>query len=295
VPIKLSFVLPRVFSLSPISLQRVLEYREKKPKRIDFVVLHQGALTHESKVGRPDIVGKFAVPFPETIRALFEKGTGLDLFPSKFGDGYWRSVKDEEEFSRIQAWIAEQGTRVFLRNCLDLSIALDYNIANVECGQYTEIGELEHRAKASNDGKAVKRLSAICTEAIESLPFYEKAAFVSAVPAMSEKAFDLPTEVSSRVAKALGIQNLTPKFVFKRPKKVSLKEARVEDKWALLEKTGLRLDTQLPKNADVILIDDKYQSGTTMQFVSMKLRDAGAHHIFGISLVKTLRDTDNAS
>jgi predicted amidophosphoribosyltransferase len=62
-----------------------------------------------------------------------------------------------------------------------------------------------------------------------------------------------------------------------------------------LEKTGIRLNAKLPKDSDVILIDDKYQSGTTMQFVAMKLQEAGARYIFGISLVKTLRDTDNAS
>jgi hypothetical protein len=152
------------FSNVPITLKRVIEYREKKPKRAEFIVCHRNALTRKEIADRPDIVGKFTVPFAETIRPLFKKETGLDLFPSKFNDGRWRSVHDEAEYNRIQEWILAQGSRIFLRNCLDLSIALGYNIANVENGQYTEIGEMEHQAKATNDASAVSRLSAICSE-----------------------------------------------------------------------------------------------------------------------------------
>lgn len=235
------------------------------------------------------------MPFAESIRPLFERETGLDLFQSKYGDGWWRSVRGEAEFGKIQEWIEAQGTRIFLRSCLDLSIALDYNIADVGIGQYTDIGELEHRAKTNNDSNAVDLLSSLCIETIRSSAFYAEAAFVSAVPAMSEKEFDVPSQISGRVAAALCRQDLTAEFKCKNPKELPLKDARMEEKWALLEKTGLFLGVKLPDKSKVILIDDKYQSGTTMQFVAMKLQEAGAKQIFGISLVKTLRDTDNAS
>jgi len=93
----------------------------------------------------------------------------------------------------------------------------------------------------------------------------------------------------------LGKENLTQHFGCARVKQSDLKEAHVEEKWALLEATGLSLKYPIPNRSDVILIDDKYQSGTTMQFVAMKLQEAGARYVFGISLVKTLRDTDSAS
>jgi predicted amidophosphoribosyltransferase len=35
-------------------------------------------------------------------------------------------------------------------------------------------------------------------------------------------------------------------------------------------------------------MDDLYQSGTTMQFVAMKLKQAGARHVYGLALVKAL-------
>ncbi len=43
----------------------------------------------------------------------------------------------------------------------------------------------------------------------------------------------------------------------------------------------------------ILLLDDLYQSGITMQYVAMKLQKAGAEKIFGLSIVKSLNDTDN--
>ncbi len=47
------------------------------------------------------------------------------------------------------------------------------------------------------------------------------------------------------------------------------------------------------KDKTIILIDDKYQSGITIQYIAMKLQQAGAHEVYGLSFVKTLRDKDN--
>ena len=284
-----------VFSRTPITLERVIVCRMQTPKRIDLAGIHSGQLQRKTVAGRPNIVGTFSAPFAETIKPIFEASTGLVLFPSTEYGNFWRFIESEEEFAKINDWVAAQGSRIFLRDCLNLSIALDCNFEDAEGGGYTKLGSLEHLAKSTNDVGAIACLSRVCVETIGDLPYYREAKFVAAVPAMSVKSFDLPSQISSNVAEALGKQNLTTGFECKSLKEVPLKEARVEDKWALLEKTGLRLRTKLPKDADVVLIDDKYQSGTTMQFVAMKLQKAGARYVFGISLVKTLRDTDNAS
>ena len=38
----------------------------------------------------------------------------------------------------------------------------------------------------------------------------------------------------------------------------------------------------------VLLMDDMYQSGVTMQYVAMKLKEAGAARVYGIAIVKSL-------
>ena len=42
------------------------------------------------------------------------------------------------------------------------------------------------------------------------------------------------------------------------------------------------------KGKDIILVDDLYMSGTTLQYVAMKLKEAGARKVFGLCFVKSL-------
>ena len=77
-----------------------------------------------------------------------------------------------------------------------------------------------------------------------------------------------------------------------------IKEVEYAKKWAMWEETGLNF--QKTSSADVthksvLLIDDVYQSGTTMQFVAMKLQEAGAGEVYGLCLTKTLGDYDNTT
>jgi len=283
-------------SVIQITYERVLECRGKRPHRINFARTQQNepkrALEGESWVG------SFSVHFEKTIRPLFRAATNLPLFPSRQSregqePGVWRSIHTEEEFSRIQDWVTAQGTLVFLRDCLDLSLALDYNFVDVD-GSYTPVGELEHKAKTSQDANALEILSGLLIDRISGLPFFRDATKVAAVPAAKGKAYDLPRELATRVATALSKEDLTSRFAF-HGEKGKVKDCRLEKKWPLLESAELRLSGSDLGGSSVILIDDKYQSGTTMQYVAMKLQIAGAKRVFGISLVKTLRDGDNVA
>ncbi len=42
------------------------------------------------------------------------------------------------------------------------------------------------------------------------------------------------------------------------------------------------------------LVDDLYQSGISMNFVAMKLQEAGATHVLGLAAEKTCRNDANA-
>lgn len=289
---------PSPFHRTPISLERVLQFRAKTPKRIHFATTHSDVLRAKIAAGRPDIVGTLSLPFAETVKPIFEADNGLNLYEKTFPESgvtrHWCYLS-AEEFERVQNWIASQGSRVFLRDCMNLSVALDVNISDAEIGTYTQVGLHEHLAKIEERVESIERLARECSAAITALPFYRDSPNVVAVPLMSNKAFDLPTRIADSVAKSLGKANLTSLFICPRAKTKSLKAASIEEKWAILEATGLCLMESFPKGEDVVLIDDKYQSGTTMQFVAMKLQESGARHVFGISLVKTLRDTDNAT
>ena len=74
--------------------------------------------------------------------------------------------------------------------------------------------------------------------------------------------------------------------------KPGLKSLKFDEKWEVLEDTGVEIACDL-KNKSIILFDDLYQSGITMQFVAMNLINSGANKIFGLSIVKSRRDKDN--
>src|SRR5579859_739165 len=245
----------------PITYERVLECRGKTPRRIDFVRTRPGQ--PKRAADGSGWIGSFSVPFEKTIKPLFKAATSLDLFLSRqsFGGqepGVWRSIPTEEEFAQVQDWVAVQEALVFLRDCLDLSLALDYNFVDAG-GSYTPLGELEHNAKVNQDANALETLSGLLVDRISSLPFYCDATKVAAVPAATGKAYDLPSELAKRVASALSIEDITLGFAFKG-EKGKVKDCLLEEKWPLLETAGLQYAGSNLRGSCVILIDDKYQS-----------------------------------
>lgn len=42
------------------------------------------------------------------------------------------------------------------------------------------------------------------------------------------------------------------------------------------------------KEKCILLVDDLYKSGLTMQYVAMMLKNAGCSRVFGLTLVKSL-------
>ncbi len=85
----------------------------------------------------------------------------------------------QAEFEAFNDFFQKYKEIVFLRDCLDLSLALSMNYENEE---RTEIGELEYRAKYENDTKAEEKLVSFCVDWIQQLPSYKDADYVCAMP-----------------------------------------------------------------------------------------------------------------
>ena len=122
-----------LFDLPNITKADVEWVRRKAPRRICF------AYTHRDQPKRSvhrTYVGSFSIPFQSTIKDIFESDTRITLDPSNDGDDVWHWICSEEEFEIIVAWKQRQGTRIFLRDCLALSIALDQNFVDNQGHQY---------------------------------------------------------------------------------------------------------------------------------------------------------------
>ena len=257
-----------------------------RPRVVHFSSYHRNALKRSPGA---NWVGAFNVPFKETISPIVSEDTGLALWKNKNFEGYWCSIKTEEQYDEIRLWIKRQGSRVFIRDRLALSLALDYNFSPDE--RRTTLGELERRAKYEEDADARDEICDAMSSALSELPFYREANLIAAVPPRSGKRYDLPSYLASSVAERTSLVNLTPHFQWYGEKE-TLKELQIDEKWVGLERADLVLNSSL-EGESIILIDDLYQSGTTMQYTAMKCLERGAKRIYGLAVVKARSNTDN--
>lgn len=73
-------------------------------------------------------------------------------------------------------------------------------------------------------------------------------------------------------------------------KKSELKNAEsLEEKLDALLNSHLKIADEVDlKEKSILLVDDLYKSGLTMQYVAMMLKNAGCSRVFGLTLVKSL-------
>ena len=261
-----------------ITLQDVEDVRALSPRRCCFAQSRWKV----SDNGKCSIGLKF-----DYLGHLFTTETGVSLSEGRYGP--WASLSDEKQIRAAIKWQKDRANFVFMRDNLSSSVALDFNLQ--EAAVYTKLGQAEHDAKGTKDGTAISFLVDACASAIKSLKLYKDCDSICAVPPSPNKSWDLPTELAKRIAVRTGLSDLSGKVAFSK-NKASVKALNLADKWGALDAGKLVIATTM-KGAKIILLDDKYQSGTTAQFVASKLYDAGAAEIHGLFCVKTWRDTDN--
>lgn len=267
-----------------ITIENIHEFMDDKAaKRINFASSHANALKKAKKGG------KITLPFTDSIQSVMENKLGSDkhLFPSDFG-GVWRGINSDEEFSSFEAFVDKYREIVFLRDNLDLSIALSMNY-NDEA--HTEIGELEYQAKFNYDEDSENKLIDICKEWINELPFYKYADYICAMPNSNQTEESLPKRIVNSLVD-YKFSDISDK-VFWMSKTRKVKDAKdVKEKLEILEESVLTIAEDLDiKGKTIILFDDLYMSGLSMQYVAMKLKEAGASRVLGLSIVKSRSNT----
>lgn len=269
-----------------ITIENIREFMvDEATKRINFASSHVNALRRtEQEKG-----GKITLPFADTIQPILENKLGSDkrLFTSKFG-GIWRGIMTDEEYSSFEEFVSKYNNIVFLRDNLDLSIALSMNY---EGDERTEIGELEYQAKFNNDEDSESQLVDICKEWIEELPYYKHADYICAMPSSNPDKESLPERIVNSLTD-FDFTDISEKVLWSS-KTRSIKETEdVEEKLEILEESNLTIAEDLDINGKiVILFDDLYMSGISMQYVAMKLKQAGANRVLGLSIVKSRSNT----
>jgi predicted amidophosphoribosyltransferase len=182
-----------------------------------------------------------------------------------------------------------QGTRVYLKDLFDCSIALgERSVDNKE----TELGHLFTAAKYNGDEAAMLELARRVVESLSSMKSLSELACISCPPPRPDKDFDLPTHIARIVAKKKGVPFV--QLGQWHGQKGQLKGVPAHQKWAELERVGFEVGLEVKKAKGlVLLLDDIYQSGTTLNYLRSRLTAQGVARVASISMVKAARDTDN--
>lgn len=212
---------------------------------------------------------------------------------------------------RIEAFIATYNKLVILApnehiadhftDELDSCMALDFNL--VEHDKRTAIGELEYKAKYSQDSTAIDALVREMACALHRLPKPKHLwrCMLTYVPPQSGKRFHLPKVIAERLVGHSDVRTFelaTDPLVHAElaSPKPSFKNLQLSQKLRVLEEimspSNVRLSRQVTAT-NIIVIDDLYQSGVTLWSFARCLKRMGASSVHGIACVKSWRDTDN--
>lgn len=219
----------------------------------------------------------------------------------------------------IKEWAAYAGTQCVWLNTehpLEYCVAADFNF-NVEDGKITgrtPLGYAEYwlKYKRKNLKKEDQKIHVrnVCDGirgVFELLPFAYKSRsisvklhrdkpippLVSAIPANKGKG-KLSWVLTKYVANHYELEFVLPIL---RPIKPEMKSLSLTQKikiWEDIYSTEDAIEAGLNvSDREVLIVDDLYQSGATIQAYARHLSSLGAKRIFGIVCVKSMRDSDN--
>jgi hypothetical protein len=255
---------------------------------------------------KPDQNWKLILPFANTYLNAFASMCDLNYHPHHPKDRLTIFLNgtegDEKPPVEVPPWIEMVGNPVAMKDFLAISFALDYDREGGDPKEpHTEIGNLRALAKpygvdtaTARTKKAADKLLGHCVEFLTTMTCYRSADCIVAMPPSDpSKVYNLPKYLAERIAETMGLENLT-KNVRTIALRNSIKGVALGAKFDTLLGT-MEVDDDVFGKRRVILIDDLYQSGTSMNYCGLLLREAGAKKTFGLACEKTCRNDDNVS
>jgi hypothetical protein len=269
---------------------------------------HQLRTSWPNVVHPPATAGKdlrVRLPFEQTYLGAFESMVEWPIrsFTSEQGvvTIYLQGTEGEEEAPEcVREWIKSVGKYVAMRDYLALSFALDYEREGGDPSKpQTVVGALRAQAKPYGSQVATAQTKAAADQLVESclvflheMTCYKSANCVVAMPPSDPaKEYNLPRYLAAQIAAKLGLEDLS-KHVQTIKARCSIKNVPLAQKLDTLLGT-IAVDAGVFDGKHVLLVDDLYQSGISMNYCGLLLLQAGAKKIFGLACEKTCRNDDN--
>jgi predicted amidophosphoribosyltransferase len=126
---------------------------------------------------------------------------------------------------------------------------------------------------------------------VEAVVLYREVDGFVAIPCASSKKFSLPRGFASELARRTGKANFSESVTKAKPTPELKNLSRADKLEAILG--SVTVDSAKVAGKSIVVVDDLYQSGLTINYVAEELRLAGAREVFGLAAVKTLSNDDN--
>ncbi len=230
--------------------------------------------------------------FPE----LYFSRTFEDQY-GRFDWGTYIRGADDSNRDRIEALCTLFREIIFIVDDLDESFCLGFH-SQMSIGgpKRTELGDLMRKAKpydrAWNAGnrEIARRLGGMLAAAIQQHPTYARADLLLSVPPSNrDKDFDLPTFLADTVSDKTGIASGVG-FVDKVRETQPMKECiSIQEKVDNI-KDAFKVDPARIAGKSIIIIDDIYQSGFSINELGRCVRSSGASLVLGATVTKTMKD-----
>ena len=171
------------------------------------------------------------------------------------------------------------------REHLDFAVALDwYKVPDpaVEPSEWsnTEVGELVNRSKYRKQRPAIRELLGKMLEVIELHPLLNRTEYVATVPGHNADGNSFGEALAQVIAGRTGktvMQTTCPSG------------PRAQQKEGLAPSPDGLFEMPQTLWGEVLIIDDVYKSGATMNAVALAAREAGADNVYGLAAVRTMR------
>lgn len=213
---------------------------------------------------------------------------------------FWTYLKDvtDDNLDEVRKWLRGMEGCVGIRDCLPLSFALDLdrkggdpNRDRTEIGTLREADKPYDRPAQKGHYEAARKLAERCLTFLRRVRCYDSIDSVIAVPpSRPHKEYHLSSLIASHVADGWDRDDLWP-AVEKIHETEQIKNLPLEKKLEAL-KGSIAVSSEV-KGRKILLLDELYQSGITMNYVAMLLLEAGAKKVYGLACEKTCSNDDN--
>lgn len=277
-------------------------------KKLSALVVRRHSLSGWSGLHEPKTEGKdWGVTLPSRFLAtLFDRALP-DVAHNEWKDTkngsvatYLRGATDEQ-VDRVRDFLDTFAIAIAIEDLTEGSFALSRNFERVgDDWKRTVIGQLVHDAKpydatpTREHRAAAKKLAAKMAAFIEACGCLRGVDSVVAVPPSdATRVYALPRILAAAIASKCDLQDLSSAVTKLRVTEQLKNLSKAEKADELVGSIEIASDDVDGRR--ILVIDDLYQSGTTLNFVGLELLGAGAAEVHGLAATKTMRDTDNVA